>query len=31
MYADMRHEILKLFGRDKVYADVLGWLEGRLL
>lgn len=30
MYADMRHEILNEFGKEKVYADVLGWLEGRL-
>ncbi|MBR3690472.1 MAG: lysophospholipase [Eggerthellaceae bacterium] len=30
MYADMRHEILNEFGKEKVYADVLEWLEGRL-
>ena len=30
LYAGMRHEILNEFDKEKVYADVLGWLEGRL-
>lgn len=28
IYEGMRHEILNEAGKDRVYADVLGWLEG---